>query len=408
MKQKICPVCGLPVTERSHWHIYHPEEDYTITYEAVGDDILHGQAVTDHDVVLDYMDNELFQSVCDELKMRGTKFSVVINLKHIRGVTLAYKKDFANLVYNWGPIFTRLVIYNVHPDIYSIIEGFTVICPENVEAVIVDDYRDAIARASVSEDNPETDGCFGQEPVYDFRTASKKAFLADLAQLFWIDMLDQPVLLPPAEDDTYIFFGALEEMRKDMLAKKKEHQDEVERLKESYELKQKHYLIQMKSLIDQHKEMITQFEKEKLLLQNILKVNAAEMVVAGEINTTSIDGLTSLIDSAAMSQPLKEPLLNSCKRIAQTGKIENQHSAGASEAEQIFLSLLEQKHPGLSWRDRRIILWIKSDYSNSEIAGLMGISTRGMESIRYRLHKKLALQKHQTIKSYLSSLESDA
>ena len=173
-------------------------------------------------------------------------------------------------------------------------------------------------------------------------------------------------------------------------------------------MKQKHYLIQMKSLIDQHKEMITQFEKEKLLLQNILKVNAAEMVVAGEINTTSIDGLTSLIDSAAMSQPLKEPLLNSCKRIAQTGKIENQHSAGASEAEQIFLSLLEQKHPGLSWRDRRIILWIKSDYSNSEIAGLMGISTRGMESIRYRLHKKLALQKHQTIKSYLSSLESDA
>ena len=39
-----------------------------------------------------------------------------------------------------------------------------------------------------------------------------------------------------------------------------------------------------------------------------------------------------------------------------------------------------------------------------EIARSVGISTRGMESIRYRMHKKLGLGKHQSIKTYLSEL----
>ncbi|NTV92416.1 MAG: hypothetical protein HGA72_03805 [Chlorobiaceae bacterium] len=407
MKQKKCPVTSLPIIERPHWRIYHPEEDYTITYEAIGHDILHGQAVTDHDVLLDYMDNELFLSVCEELNMTGKKLSVVINLNHIRGISLAYKKDFANLVYNWGPIFTRLVIYNVHPDILFIIEGFTVICPANVVAVIVGNYREAIELASVSEENPETAECSDQVPV-DAHMASKKAFLSAFAQLFWIDMLDQPVLLPPADDDACLFFSALEEMRKDMLAKKQEHQEKVDRLMDSYRLRQQHDMIQMKSLIDQHKESVMLFEKERSLLQDILKAKEAEIALAGEIHKSSIDGLYSMIDSAEIMQSLRDPLLNSSQETDHTERIQKQPVAGESAAEQIFLSLLEQKHPTLSRRDRQITLCIKSNYSNSEIARLTGMSTRGVESVRYRLHKKLALQKHQSIKSYLSSLEADA
>jgi len=44
------------------------------------------------------------------------------------------------------------------------------------------------------------------------------------------------------------------------------------------------------------------------------------------------------------------------------------------------------------------------NYDTCDIARSVGISTRGMESIRYRMHKKLGLGKHQSIKTYLSEL----
>ena len=49
-------------------------------------------------------------------------------------------------------------------------------------------------------------------------------------------------------------------------------------------------------------------------------------------------------------------------------------------------------------------LLVKLNYETTEIARSIGISTRGMESIRYRMHKKLGLGKHESIKTYLSDL----
>ncbi len=64
-----CPVCNLPVRAHPNWTVYHEHADYTVTFEAIGTDILHGQAIADHETVLDYMDNDLFQAVCDDLDL---------------------------------------------------------------------------------------------------------------------------------------------------------------------------------------------------------------------------------------------------------------------------------------------------------------------------------------------------
>jgi len=50
---------------------------------------------------------------------------------------------------------------------------------------------------------------------------------------------------------------------------------------------------------------------------------------------------------------------------------------------------------------------VKLNYDTREIARSIGISTRGMESIRYRMHRKLGLDKHKSIKTYLSELASE-
>ena len=54
----------------------------------------------------------------------------------------------------------------------------------------------------------------------------------------------------------------------------------------------------------------------------------------------------------------------------------------------------------LAYRALSFISCMKS----GEIAHSIGLSKRGMESIRYRMHKKLGLGKHQSIKTYLAEL----
>ena len=85
--------------------------------------------------------------------------------------------------------------------------------------------------------------------------------------------------------------------------------------------------------------------------------------------------------------------------------IEKQLNRETTESDSIFLSKLQKKFPNLNQRELRISLLVKLNYDTTEIARSIGLSTRGMESIRYRIHKKLGLGKHQSIKTFLSELD---
>ena len=58
----------------------------------------------------------------------------------------------------------------------------------------------------------------------------------------------------------------------------------------------------------------------------------------------------------------------------------------------------------LSTTDLRLASYIKMNHTNSEIAIISGVSTRTIESQRYRLSKKLNLDEDQTLNSFLLSL----
>lgn len=77
-----------------------------------------------------------------------------------------------------------------------------------------------------------------------------------------------------------------------------------------------------------------------------------------------------------------------------------------TETDSTFISKLQKKHPDLNQRELRISLLIKLDYHSREIARTLGLSTRGIESVRYRLHKKIGLNKHQSLKKYLTDLSA--
>ncbi|MDB9977094.1 LuxR C-terminal-related transcriptional regulator, partial [Flavobacteriaceae bacterium] len=55
----------------------------------------------------------------------------------------------------------------------------------------------------------------------------------------------------------------------------------------------------------------------------------------------------------------------------------------------------------LSKTDFRLIAYIKMNKSNNEIAQISGISIRTIQSQRYRLSKKLKLEKNQDLNSFI-------
>uniref|UniRef100_A4SGY8 HTH luxR-type domain-containing protein n=1 Tax=Chlorobium phaeovibrioides (strain DSM 265 / 1930) TaxID=290318 RepID=A4SGY8_CHLPM len=57
-----------------------------------------------------------------------------------------------------------------------------------------------------------------------------------------------------------------------------------------------------------------------------------------------------------------------------------------------------------SLRESIVCLFIKLGYDTREIARRVGISTRGMESVRFRLHKKIGREKHESLKMYLAGV----
>ena len=55
---------------------------------------------------------------------------------------------------------------------------------------------------------------------------------------------------------------------------------------------------------------------------------------------------------------------------------------------QTLLNALHARHPDLSDNERMMCAYLKMNLSTKEIAPLLNISVRGVETIRYRLRKK--------------------
>lgn len=66
-----------------------------------------------------------------------------------------------------------------------------------------------------------------------------------------------------------------------------------------------------------------------------------------------------------------------------------------------FFKELNDKHPKLNAKDLRICAYIKMNLSTKEIAPLLNISLRGVETQRYRLRLKLGLDSDQSLTNYL-------
>jgi len=68
-----------------------------------------------------------------------------------------------------------------------------------------------------------------------------------------------------------------------------------------------------------------------------------------------------------------------------------------------FMKHLGEKHPDLSLNERMMCAYLKMNLSSKEIAPLLNISIRGVETIRYRLRKKFELERDEGLTEYLNT-----
>ena len=68
-----------------------------------------------------------------------------------------------------------------------------------------------------------------------------------------------------------------------------------------------------------------------------------------------------------------------------------------------FMKRLHERHPDLSNNERMMCAYLKMNLSTKEIAPLLNISVRGVETMRYRLRKKLGLEREDSLTDYLNN-----
>ena len=72
-----------------------------------------------------------------------------------------------------------------------------------------------------------------------------------------------------------------------------------------------------------------------------------------------------------------------------------------NNADKDFFKKIKELHPSLSSGDLRLCVYLRLNLSSKEIAPLLNISPRSVEIKRYRLRKKLALSRDDSLTSYI-------
>jgi len=150
------------------------------------------------------------------------------------------------------------------------------------------------------------------------------------------------------------------------------------------------------------------------LAEQLKELARASAEKAAEIErATSFPGvkqlrLKDLLDMAHSADvPAKQKRLITKGLLAclEHEQLESRMGTILTNADAAFLKTLQERHPNFTRRENMVCLFVKLGYDTREIARYFGISVRGAESIRYRLHKKLGIEKHEAIKTYFVELK---
>jgi len=397
---------GLDIYQAKAWRNEHTNAGFTKVIRIAEKEIVLVSVETQQNVTIDFIDADLLNTALLESGCIGKKMILLWDLEHVVNMTYRYKKDAANLIYNSDSPFKAIIFFNVRPEFMTTVETFAAIVQKSTSIRIVDTFQEAMSAIDEirsgnidnEADNDETDELFEQR---------KKEFLAVTGRLSWLNMLNQNINVPSPEDPVYPYFKAIENLQSDLSENLHREQLEMEQIKNDCERILTEKTIQLNAQQELYKQLKRQLEKEKNTLAARIASQEMELTrvsTAIAEKASTLQEMRDLISGLDIDAEHKEEMIRTCESMIETEMIEKKLNIELTTTDSEFLLKLQKKHPNLNQRELRICLLVKLNYDTKEIARSIGISTRGMESIRYRMHKKIGLTRHQSIKGYLTEL----
>jgi len=387
----------LPRRTSPHWN-YTPESGhYTTTIEQIGDDILYCRIVTETSVELETFEKPLLELVISESGLENRPLFIIWDLTNVTSLSHNYKRGIVNLLYNLQLPLSGVIFFNIPQELALTAKTIAAILPSGIP------FRETVTLEHALMLAEELRHIPGKpEPAEDNDTSiATLRFLAATARIGWMHMYDTQILMPPEGHDTIPFFECLADLQKTLhessAAQPRTGSDDQSvntsmRLDEQGTKKR-----QLLATYEQHKAEI--FERIKERTRDIERASSSINEQRGPLRD-----LYEMVRQSDADTASKKRLIRIIDNLIETELNEKKIDMPLTSTDSGFLTLLQQKHPNLNKRELKICLMIKLSYDTDEIARNIDISRRGMESIRYRMHKKLRLSRHQSIKNYLAAL----
>ena len=165
--------------------------------------------------------------------------------------------------------------------------------------------------------------------------------------------------------------------------------EENERLLETNQLREENRISQLKN---KH-------------LENELELRKRELtgVYEAEIRRNALlKDLKAQIGKAKSEKPVEEITALIDKQLEDDSDW-NKFESAFNELDFEFIANLNRRHQGLTRQEVRLLVYIRLNLSNKEISELLNIGLKSVEMKRYRVRKKLGLEKSQNLSEYIHS-----
>jgi ligand-binding sensor domain-containing protein/DNA-binding CsgD family transcriptional regulator len=194
-----------------------------------------------------------------------------------------------------------------------------------------------------------------------------------------------------------------------LVYKRQQHRFQNQQLKHEEEQKRLRYLHDLE--IDKTEKEIVKLRNEKLEAEiqhknTELASSAMHLLQKGELLSRIRDELQKLKKNTG-SEKAEDDVKKIIRILDEEDKMDEDWEQFAQHFDKVhshFLVDLKKKFPALSPNELKLCAYLRMNLSTKEIAQMMNISVRGVEISRYRLRKKLQLQKTDNLFEFLLAL----
>ena len=143
---------------------------------------------------------------------------------------------------------------------------------------------------------------------------------------------------------------------------------------------------------------------EKKLVEMELENKKLALANTNNFISQQSQNLKNILQSSSGNKVQSAELKSKIKMLTQSFKLNDNFEKLFEEVYPGFYQKLIQRNKNLTQNDLKLCACIRLNQTSKEIAFMMGISSRTIESQKYRLKKKLGLSKEERLTSFIFSI----